>query len=169
MDSIGRIEQIYKDYAPSLIRRIKWYFPKDSFLVDDILHEIFISLIKKKMKLDLGERIFVYLHNAVRFKCLDIIKKNKKRTIIINSEIIDLVIDPKVHTEQSIITKDYIKSILQFLKPKYCLLFVLRFINQYKRKDIAEILNRPENTIKKQIQKIRSILQKSLEKEDLRC
>ncbi|MBN2442215.1 MAG: sigma-70 family RNA polymerase sigma factor [Spirochaetales bacterium] len=165
MDSIGRIEQIYKDYAPSLVRRIKWYFPNDSFLVDDILHEIFISLIKKKMKLDLGERIFVYLHNAVRFKCLDIIKKNKKRTIIINSEIIDLVIDPKVHTEQAIVTKDYIKNILQFLKPKYRLLFMLRFINQYKRKDIAEMLNRPENTIKKQIQKIRSILQKSLERD----
>lgn len=92
--------------------------------------------------------------------CLDFFRYNKK--VILNDEIFDI----KDGEEVNVLDRIVLQKAMDKLPPKLKTIIILRFFEDFKIKDISQILDMKENTVKTNLYKALKILKINIE-EDL--
>ncbi|WP_207424395.1 RNA polymerase sigma-70 factor [Desertivirga brevis] len=142
---------------------------KDQEETKDILQEVFVSLWNRRLELDNIESISAYLFSSVRFKGLNYLQRESKKSFIIDALLIQS--EQEDNSLDSIQAVRDINSLLdktiEKLPSKMQQVFILSRKEQLSYKEIAQQLSISDKTVKKQISNALKIFRLSLQREKL--
>lgn len=141
-----KFEKLYDSYYDSLYRYI-YVCVKNKWNAEDIISTVFTKIYENKEKIQDVETsknwVFKIAHNAI----IDFYRKNGR--VIPIDEFIDAASEDD--SFQNILIKDEfskVKKIIEGLPPETKNIIYLRFYGGLKFREIAEIVNKAENTVK---------------------
>ncbi|MES5952191.1 MULTISPECIES: RNA polymerase sigma factor [Bacillus] len=129
--------------------------------IGDAIQETILSAFTNLKKVKEPVYFKTWITKILMNKCNDIVRKNKV-----------LYVDDYGKVQGDQIVKDNIEQELEFdnmlsyLGVEYRLVIVLYYVNKFKTKEIAEILNEKEGTIKSRLHRARQQLKEYYLKED---
>jgi RNA polymerase sigma-70 factor, ECF subfamily len=141
---------------------------KDCQYAEDIVQETFLQVYLKLSKLSNPAAFDNWLYKIAVNLSLESIRKRKKKEVLLEEEYIAIytktAFDPNT-PEDIAVNKDFQKKLLQHvysLTPQYAAVLVLFYYNDFSIKQIAEITNSPENTVKTRLHRARKNLEEIL-------
>ena len=140
-------EQLYDRYAGKLIHYCKrMVLSKES--AEDIVHEAFVRLIENPGAFDPKQRFSTWMYTIAHHLCLNTIRNQQNRERLTN-------LYYRTEEEQYMQTgidaqkiKTSINTLFKQLSEKEQTIFVLRFEHELPVKEIAQITNIPEGSVK---------------------
>lgn len=126
---------------------------KDEDEAKDIVQDVFISFFNKGAALEINVSISVYLYSAVRYKVFDYISRKKVRNHYIDS-VDQFIAVGNYGTDSALIEKEInaeIEKEIQNLPQKMKEIFELSRKDQLSHREIADLLDISDKTVKKQI------------------
>ena len=138
---------------------------KDEDLTNDIIQEVYISVAKNISYLK-NDIFFISWLNKITYNTT--IKELKKKSKIgipcsdedLHSNLVN-VEDPLVKYLEDEGARDIVINIME-LKEKYRTVFILKYLNNYKIKEISKIVGCPEGTVKSRLNSAKKVLKKKL-------
>lgn len=128
----------------------------------DAIQETLISAYKSFNTLENEEYFKSWITRILINKCYDIIKKNKKVTYINNQlEISENASYYDIYKDESLL-----ECVLNQIEPDLRLATVLYYYDGFSVKEIAEMLNIPEGTVKSRLSRARDKIYDILKKEE---
>ena len=131
----------------------------------DALQEALLSMYQKYDQLENKEYFSTWSTRIVINKCYDLLRKNKN-----NIQPIDEVIENDInlsHYDEYEVDKYGIKKAMENLNEDQKLITILYYYDDYSIKEISEIMDIPEGTVKSRLSKARELLKQKLEKEEI--
>lgn len=140
---------------------------KDSEMTSDVVQEVYLSVFNSISSLK-DEKLFIAWLNRITYNATmkELSKSNKRPINIPDEELHVKLVDennPMIRYIENESTKELMKCILG-LKEKYRTVLILKYFNHYKIKEMAEILNCPEGTVKSRLNTAKEELKKELNK-----
>ena len=133
--------------------------------VYDALQEALISMYKNYEQLNDLKYFSTWATRIVLNKCYDLLRKNKNNIIPIDEEF-DTNIKMAQYDEYEI-DKYGIKKAMEYLNEDLKLITILYYYDNYSVKEISQILDIPEGTVKSRLSKSREVLKQKLEKGEI--
>ena len=144
--------KIVENYS-DMIFRIAYQYLYNKYDAEDIVQEVFVKLLSRKVIFKDEEHVKSWLIRVTINQCLDYKKSLAKRSTvpIENMEI------PFEHKEEGILEE------LQLLKEDERNILYLYYYEGYKIKEIAKILKQKQNTINSKLTRARKKLKEIME------
>ena len=131
----------------------------DQGLAEDAVQEAFFRLAKniKRVRPD-PKQVRAFLVTIVQNTSIDILKQRKATSALSLDQLADEAGDPAdpVSVEEAVIHKDEMEAAIQMvmsLPSKFSSVFLLRYQHELDYRTIARVLNMPEATIRKHLQR----------------
>lgn len=169
-----KAEHLYEQYRNLMYSEAKKIL-QDERLAEDAVQQSFIKIINNLHKID--ENNCRRTRNFMVTICVNVAKSMYKKSLYLNKQD-DMVEDIDADTADPgndpldiLIDKDSVKQItkaIDALKPIYRDVILLKRAYKYSREEIAELLEIPERTVKKRLERARRQLSQVLEKEELK-
>lgn len=158
----------YYDYAYGMIM----YIVKNHSVVEDIIQDAFIKIIKSKPVFENEAKLKAWLKVVTRNTTINYLRKNKKYRNQVDVEGVfmykEKIAQPTVSIENTIETKFMEESIIQYLrelKPEYRVLVEYRWRKGLSYREIADLLEVTEDAVKQRLYRARESIKKMLFKE----
>lgn len=140
---------------------------KDSEMTSDVVQEVYLSVFNSISSLK-DEKLFIAWLNRITYNATmkELAKVNKRPINIPDEELQVKLVDennPMILYIKNESTKELMKCILD-LKEKYRTVLILKYFNNYKIQEMAELLNCPEGTVKSRLNTAKDALKKELNK-----
>lgn len=160
----SKFEQIYNNYRYTMFYVAKDIL-KDDFLAEDAVHDAFINIAKSIDNISDANcmRSKRYVIIIVRNISLNILKKQKN---IINVDNYEERILDDLSLEECVISKlsfDFIVEKILALPIIYKDVLYLSYVEELGTKEISKIINIPNETVKKRLQRGRKKLAETLD------
>lgn len=173
--SAGRFEalqapvqkEIYKEFY-DLVYGIVYYMISDHASTEDIIQESFLKIILHAPPTDNDAKLKSWIKTVVRNTVYSYLRKNKKRRheadmecagikseceLVRQAESVEQVIEFKLMSEA-------VERALQELKPEYQALIELRWKRELSYREMADILNTSEETVKHKLHRARGAMRR---------
>ena len=157
-------EEIYRRYW-SLMYIACCKILKDEDEAKDIVQEVFISLLNHGSRLQIRNSLSVYLYSSVRYKVLDRIKHNQVKDNYLVS-LFDYSEAADTKTDRKLLEKEFLTEMekaINLLPEKMRIVFTMSRNQHLSHKEIANMLEISDATVKKQINNALKILKIRLE------
>jgi RNA polymerase sigma-70 factor (ECF subfamily) len=148
-------EQIVRTYA-DMVYRIAYRYVKNSIDTDDVFSEVFLAYFKKERTFESEEHRKAWLIR-VTINCAKDFLAQRAQLQQLHEETLS---DPTARDADTYM--DLYKAI-EGLRPEYREVIKLFYLDDLSVKEIAQILNKNENTIKTQLFRARDTLKSALE------
>lgn len=140
---------IYKEYAEQAFS-LSYKYLSDKYLAEDAVQNLFVKLWVRRDNLDETKPLNRYIFTILKNDLLNILRDTKNHVFLLedcmnllaNIEEKDLS-DPVDQEQMSIIKKS-----IELLPPQRRKIFDMKLEEKYSNKEIADILNISENTVK---------------------
>lgn len=131
----------------------------------DAIQEALISIYLNYAQLTNIKYFSTWATRIVINKCYDLLRKNKNNLIHIDENIEN---DIKVSQyDEYEVDKYGIKKAMEYLNENLKLITILYYYDNYSIKEISQIMDIPEGTVKSRLSKARKILKQKLGKEEI--
>ena len=147
-------EQVVKTYA-DMVYRIAYRYVKNPIDADDVFSEAFLSYFKKERSFESEEHRKAWLIRVTINCAKDFLAKNSQWQQF----------QEEVLYEQSAPMKDTymdLHNAIEQLRPEYREVIKLHYLDDLPVKQIAQVLDRNENTVKTQLSRAREALKELL-------
>ena len=148
-------EQIVRTYA-DMVYRIAYRYVKNSIDADDVFSEAFLAYFKKERSFDSEEHRKAWLIR-VTINCAKDLLEQRPQQQQLQEEILP---DRSMPDRDTYID---LHQAIEGLRPEYREVIKLYYLDDLSVKEISQILNRKENTIKTQLSRARETLRTVLE------
>lgn len=148
-------EQIVRTYA-DMVYRIAYRYVKNAIDADDVFSEVFLAYFRKERTFESEEHRKAWLIR-VTINCAKDFLMQQSRLQQINEEIIS------DQAEQDTDVYMDLHEAIERLRPDYREVIKLYYLNDLTVKQIAQILDKNENTVKTQLFRAREMLRDFLE------
>ncbi|MCP4443261.1 MAG: RNA polymerase sigma-70 factor [Aureispira sp.] len=158
-----QFKSVYDQYFNSL-GNYAMAILKDRDAAQDAVQEVFVDLWKKRNDLKIKTSLQAYLTRAVKFKCIDFIRKSQTQQRHINeSQASPIAVqeDPYKEDEQQELKQQLSYAIAQ-LPTKCRKVFLMSRVDGLTYKEIAEDLEISPKTVENQISRALKLLRKTL-------
>lgn len=155
-------EQLFKSHFQFLCNFAKQYV-EDIDIAQDLTQKVFIRLWEKREELDANMSIKSYLFTAVKNRCLNYLRDQKKyRSKILDVDCgeVEIAIEEDHFAEKELSEK--IEAALSSLPEKCRQVFEMSRFQQLKYKEIAEELDISQKTVEAHMSKAMKTLRKLL-------
>lgn len=148
--------RLFEDLYPGLVAYANEYL-FDLGSSEDVVQEVFVHLWEKGETLDIRTNLRAYLYAMVRNRCLNILKAVKITDfskVLETQAVFDVDFGPDCFPEgQSKILYEQVVKMIEGLPRKMRTIVELRFIDNYRYKEIADELGVSVNTVKTQLKR----------------
>ena len=148
-------EQIVRTYA-DMVYRIAYRYVKNSIDADDVFSEAFLAYFKKERSFDSEEHRKAWLIR-VTINCAKDLLEQRPQQQQLQEEILP---DRSMPDRDTYID---LHHAIEGLRPEYREVIKLYYLDDLSVREISQILNRKENTIKTQLSRARETLRTVLE------
>lgn len=139
---------------------------KDLPAAEDAVQEVFIQIYKSIGKFKEESSLYTWIYRIAVNKCRDIIKKRKEYFSF--EEEANIKSDDDIELDViGEMGRDRVRDMVLSLSPIYREVITLFYFEDLSIKDICIILDQNEGTVKSKLHRARSILRRSLVKEDI--
>lgn len=159
----GSIEEIIHTYGDYLLR-VSYIYVKDQRVAEEIVQDVFFLYYHKEQQFRGQSSLKTYLVKMTRNRCIDYLRSWKNKKAILFDKIQRT--EKMRATESEIIEKQERRLITEAvlrLKMKLREVILLYYYGDYTTREIAEILQVSESTVKSRLQKARVELKKELQ------
>lgn len=148
------------------VLRLCYLILKDINLAEDVTQEVFILVYRHGAKFKEKSSFYTWISKIAVNKCRDVLKKNNE--YIFFEDYHEIESDSNIEDDvlQSV-KGDKIKDCIFLLKPMYREVISLYYYEELSIKEVCEVLDENENTVKSRLIRGRRILKDMLIKEDL--
>ncbi|WP_168735385.1 RNA polymerase sigma factor [Cohnella fermenti] len=171
--------EIFREYY-GLVYGIIYYMVKDHATTEDLIQESFLHILRRMPVIDDEAKLKGWIRTVVKNRVYTYLKKNRRlREEIADDSIFvqdELLASGTESIEAEVATKlmsETIGQCLQQLKPEYRALIELRWQQELSYKEMADILETSEESIKYKLHRAREAVRKRFiklwgEREDAR-
>ena len=139
-------EKLYDRYFDKLV----WYgmqYLHDKSQAEDIVQEVFITVIEKPETFKKEKVFSTWIYTITGNRCKNKLRDDANRSQLLNKQSIQSETHME-HQHDYLKMKQSLQSIVNDLSDSHRRLFVLRFEHQLPIKQIAELTQSPEGTVK---------------------
>jgi RNA polymerase sigma-70 factor (ECF subfamily) len=136
---------------------------------EDLAQEVFLKVYRNLKNFRKDSKFSTWIYRIAYNTCIDNYRKKRLKLLSLSKidddqQEIDIPSPEPLPEEQVISSEKYrlIKECIADLKPRYKSAIILRDIQNYSYKEIAEILDIPIGTVKSDINRGRALLRKAL-------
>ncbi len=134
---------------------------------EDIVQDCFIKAFEKISQLKDDANLGAWLKRIVVNKSLDVVKSKHKFIITDEFEVLEHKIEENNDDLSSGISVNFVKQCINNLKDKYRIVLSLYLIEEYNHREIAEMLNTKESTIRNQFRRGKQQLLEMIKKQEV--
>lgn len=140
----------YEDKLSNYVQRFTYLSVDDA---EDIVQESFIKTYRHLNDCDCSLKFSSWLYRIVHNQAINFLKKNKQSLRIRIKENDDELVEwliSETDIEKETIAKhfsEYVKTVLEKLKPEYKEVLVLKFFEDKDYREISDILQKPMGTV----------------------
>lgn len=145
----------YEEYG-EMLYRIAFVFLGNPDDTEDILQEVFMTLLYNSPEFKTKEHEKAWLIRITQNKCINFLKSSSRKTLPFDE--MQLPTYSENHEEKI----DVVKNILS-LPPKYKTAVILHYYNDYSVEEIAKTLKIGKSAVKMRLKRAREILKIELE------
>ena len=154
-------EALFRDYYPQLVRFAEGYI-FDKHVCEDIVQNLFVYFWENAEKIELDVSVKAYFFQSVKNRCLNHLRDLHIRDrhnllymgALLNQEEVDDLEDPEIIDE--------IAKAISKLPKEMADVFKLKYMEGKKLREIAQMNQISENTVKTQLQRAKEKLRKIL-------
>lgn len=158
-------EDLFKDQYKRLVRVANGYCHRLE-IAEEVVQEVFIDYWEKKKWNQEIDNLPAYLKKAVVYRCIDVIRKQKRSPEHKGLEIIDdITISSDLTAEDILISQEnynYLKREISKLPERTREVFMLSRFERMSYKEISEQLNITDKTVEYHISKALKTIKESL-------
>lgn len=148
------------------ILRVCYLILKDIALAEDVTQDVFVLVYRHGSKFKENSSLYTWISKIAVNKCRDVLKKNNEYLYFEDYQ--DVEADSNIEAEVlNSVTGDKIKDCIFLMKALYREVITLFYYEELSIKEICEVLDEKENTVKSRLMRGRKILKDMLIKEDL--
>lgn len=129
------------------MQRIATNYLQDAFFAEDIVHDIFLRLLEKKISPQFMDHAEAYLRTAVYHRCISLLRKKKQVSSI--DTFISNTTEETVHFRELTALHNHA---IQNLPLREKEVYILSYIGGYKKEELAVLFGSSAKTVKKQLQ-----------------
>lgn len=156
MYSLGRgndsaLDELYARYA----NRLKFYCIKmlsDAHRAEDIVHDIFLTLIEKTELFDTSKRFSTWIFSCAYNACKNEYRRRESKEIL-HDELEEILVQtPELtFTMDTKLFRTLLERELDELSSEHRTVFILRYMEDFSLKEIADVTGIPEGTVKSRL------------------
>ncbi|MEG0640642.1 MAG: sigma-70 family RNA polymerase sigma factor, partial [Clostridia bacterium] len=150
--------EAYQKMEPRLRTAASYLLGIGSPDIDDALQNALIKAWLNGQTLQWEANISSWLLRIVKNECLDLLRRRKRSRECLVDDMSALCFDRCF--EESALNNMFLCFALNKLNPPYSDIIMLYYLNGLKIREIAFVLNRPENTVKGLLCRARKMMQK---------
>lgn len=155
--------EVYNTYK-HLLYNSCYRILKDKHYAEDVVQDAFIKGFQKIDQINDEGNLAAWFRRIAINMCLDSIRKEKKTVWVEET----LILETAYELEDELsandrISIDFIKTCIDQLTDKYRVILVLYLIEDYTHKEIAELLDLKESTVRNQYARGKKILLETIE------
>ncbi|TKG91132.1 RNA polymerase sigma-70 factor [Puteibacter caeruleilacunae] len=152
---------LFEGYFEELVRFAeKMLF--DAMKSEDVVKDLFVHLWENATNLEIKTSIKAYLYQAVKYRCLNHLKKVDIKSAYDLTEIDGILLDIDEEDDDPAFIEQEISKAIKNLPEKMALVVDMKYLKGMKRSEIAKSLNISELTVKNQLAQGRKYLRKEL-------
>ena len=156
-DYTRSIEEIYREYS-SMIYWVSFAYMKNEADTEDIVSDVFVKLIQKRIQFQNAEHEKAWVLRTAINLCKDNLKHSRRKYKNID-EFVDL------QSANPFNTNEILKSVME-LPDRYKDIVYLYYYEGYSTAEIAQILRKPQSSVRVYLHEARKILKGVLENEE---
>ncbi len=154
-------DMLYERYAKKVYAK-SLSMLKNTDEAEDAVHDIFMKILLKLSKFNLRSKFSTWLYAITYNHCIDKIRLNKKRNI---NQIEDEMLDIPDGTEDNEkflleIKVERLGTILEKIPKEDKAILMMKYLEEMKIKEIAQITQRTDSAIKMQLKRARHKLER---------
>ncbi|UOQ44434.1 sigma-70 family RNA polymerase sigma factor [Halobacillus salinarum] len=162
------IEQWVRDYGHDL-KWLAYSYVKDHSIAEDITQEVFIKAYQKYSSFNQNSSVKTWLFKITINLCKDHLKSSYFRRVVKKgADLFRSLPASDESPEQYVIGRsddeELLNHVLQ-LENKYREIIVLYYFEEFQIKELAQVLNLSQNTVKTRLRRARQLLQEQLTSE----
>lgn len=148
-------ERVYRETSENVYRSA-YRILGNAEDAEDVLQTVFLRFLRRDSSLGIIDSPEPYLKRAAVNAALDVIRSRKNRTTSIEG----LGMEPAKAAQQELSTR--LRDALSRIDPKWAEMFILRFVEGYGNKEIAEILDMSQTMVAVTLFRTRQKLQSEI-------
>lgn len=157
-DDIIELELLMTSYGDYL-KRTAYLYLDDIQIAEDMVQETFIKFYRKRYQFNQKASYKTYLYRILMNNCKMYVRKNKSNSLSYSD-------DRVTYFEDDYINKQYLTEKIKALDSKSREVIILYYYNEWRIKEISDILNITKSSVKMRLQRARKKLESQLVKED---
>lgn len=157
-------EELYNRYSKKIFYFIYKTLNHDYDKAEDFLQDVFIKIIEYPEKYNDNKKFSTWIYTLALNLCRNEYKRNKIRNDYTNNEkdkLHNAIDNINYNYDNELFNKELI-SILNEIDEDRKMIFILKYIDELSIKEIAEIFNCPEGTIKSRLFYVNKMLSNRL-------
>ena len=158
---------LYKEYE-HLLYWVAWDMVQDNYEAEDLVHDAFEKIANHMDKIDepISEEAKRYLYAVIRNTVLDHIRKEQREKRfqfmpLHNVQVADPGALPAFEEAEE---ENRVLEAIKRLPERYSSIFLLKYVQELDYKEIAEMLDMKESTVRQRIARGKELLRVELEK-----
>jgi RNA polymerase sigma-70 factor (ECF subfamily) len=133
------------DRHKAMVYSLAYHFFQNRALAEDIAQDVYMELFRNLRRIQSDLHLSFWLKQAVTRKCIDYTRRLKHRRYQPLEEVVEPGFEP---LEEDPLLAEALRRIVTSLPDKMRMVVVLRFQEDLKLSEIAEVLDMPVNTVK---------------------
>ncbi|MBN1369683.1 MAG: sigma-70 family RNA polymerase sigma factor [Dehalococcoidaceae bacterium] len=160
-----------------LFHRFKWLVYRNALLItgdegeaEDTLQEVFIIVWKSRRQFDAQKgKFYSWLYRITLNKSISRRRKNRGLPRFLDEVSLDQICSSRPQLEKALECKreyDRLKVIVDKMDDKHRLVLIMKYFNDLRNDDIADILNIPLGTVKSRLHNALAMLRRQMKEAD---
>jgi len=162
------LELLYKWYGMA-VYRVAYYYLNEKMAAEDVTQDTFLSAFTKLHQLKDPAKIKAWLIRTAINKAYDLLRKNRAMVLDEEAMFKNASSEPFVERLIDEEKKQELTTALLMLPLQYQDVLYYKYYVEYTTKQIAELLDMPEGTVKSRLFKARGLLLKYLSMRERGC
>ena len=158
---------LYEEYE-HLMFWVAYKIVEDRYMAEDIVHDVFEKVANNMQCIDepISKRTKRYLRILTRNKAIDQLRKERRRNYIdyVPLEEVQIGKEQKIPLLEELDDETIVMEALHRLPEEYKNLFIFKYVECMKCREIAEMLSMKEGTVRQRISRGKVLLREELEK-----